>query len=195
MIILKQSTASQEVLLGPFLDDVDGKTQKTALTIANTDIKIWKAGGTTESNKNSGGATHIANGRYYAVLDATDTDTLGPLEVNIHVTGALPVRRECLVVTAARYDQITGTTAPLTATTIADGVLTRPISTLAATIKSNPKCLGGVVTVLMHTWKVVSGVIKWKDEAGAYDGTNSLSRSITATDSTANPISENGDLS
>ena len=121
-ILLKQSTASQEVLLGPFLDDTDGKTAETGLTIANTDIKVWKAGGTTEANKNSGGATHIASGRYYAVLDATDTDTLGPLELNIHVSGALPVRRECLVVTAARYDVITGTTALVTAAAVADAV-------------------------------------------------------------------------
>ena len=64
---LRQSTASQEVLLGPFLDDTDGKTPETELSIANTDIKIWKEGTTTEANKTSGGATHIAGGRYYAV--------------------------------------------------------------------------------------------------------------------------------
>jgi len=109
-IILKQSTASQEILLGPFLDDTDGKTAETGLTIANTDIKIWKAGGTSEASKNSGGATHIAAGRYYAVLDATDTDTLGSLEINVHVAGALPVRRECLVVAANVYDSLIGGT-------------------------------------------------------------------------------------
>jgi hypothetical protein len=109
-IPLKQSTASQEILLGPFLDETDGITAMTALTIANTDIKIWKTGGTTEANKNSGGATHIAGGRYYAVLDATDTDTLGALEINVHATGALPVRRECVVLPANAYDaSIAGT--------------------------------------------------------------------------------------
>jgi len=105
-IWLKQSTASQEVLLGPFLDDTDGKTAETGLTIANTDIKIWKTGATTEASKNSGGATHIAAGRYYAVLDATGTDTLGPMEINVHVSGALPVRRECLVLSAVIYDSL-----------------------------------------------------------------------------------------
>lgn len=103
---LRQSTASQEVLLGPFLDDTDGKTAETALTIANTDIKLWKGGATTEANKNSGGATHIAGGRYYAVLDATDTDTVGMLEVNIHVAGALPVRRQFYVLEEAVYDAL-----------------------------------------------------------------------------------------
>lgn len=114
MNYLRQSTASQEILLGPFLDDTDGKTAETALTIANTDIKVWKTGGTTESNKNSGGATHIAGGRYYAVLDATDTNTIGPLEVNVHVSGALPVKAKCCVLDEAVYDVLFGTTAPST---------------------------------------------------------------------------------
>lgn len=97
MIPLKQSTASQEILLGRFVDATDGDTEETALTIANTDIKLWKAGATTVASKNSGGATHIANGLYYCVLDATDTDTLGPLIVTVHVSGARPVERECIV--------------------------------------------------------------------------------------------------
>lgn len=106
MLFLRQSTASQEILLGPFVDSTDGNTQETALSIANTDIKLWKEGGTTEASKNSGGATHIASGRYYAVLDATDTDTVGKLEVNVHVTGALAVRREFMVLEEAVYDAL-----------------------------------------------------------------------------------------
>lgn len=105
-MLLRQSTAGQEILLGPFLDDTDGKTAETALTISNTDIKLWKEGATTEANKNSGGATHIASGRYYAVLDATDTNTLGKLEVNVHESGALPVRREFMVLPANVYDSL-----------------------------------------------------------------------------------------
>jgi hypothetical protein len=104
MIPLRKSTASQEVLLGPFLDDTDGKTPETGLTIANTDIKLWKRGGTTESSKNSGGATHIASGRYHATLDATDTDTTGELMINVAVAGALPVRLVCHVYEAAIFD-------------------------------------------------------------------------------------------
>ena len=103
---LRQSTASQEILLGTFLDSTDGNTAEVALTIANTDIKLWKEGGTTESSKNSGGATHIASGRYYAVLDATDTNTLGKLEINVHVAGALAVRREFMVLPANVYDAL-----------------------------------------------------------------------------------------
>jgi hypothetical protein len=107
-IYLKQSTASQEVPLGYFVDSTDGNTEKTALTIANTDIKVWKTGATTLASKNSGGGTHISNGIYYAVLDATDTDTLGPLVLFAHLTGALPVRLECVVLAANVYDSLIG---------------------------------------------------------------------------------------
>lgn len=106
MLFLRQSTASQEVMIGPFVDDTDGKTAETGLTIANTDIKIWVEGATSEFSKTSGGATHIASGRYYAVLDATDTATLGKMEINVHVAGALPVRREFMVLSANVYDSL-----------------------------------------------------------------------------------------
>lgn len=107
-IYLKQSTASQEIPLGYFVDSTDGNTEETGLTIANTDIKLWKCGATTLANKNSGGATHISNGVYYCVLDATDTGTLGSLVVFVHVSGALSVKVECVVLAANVYDSLIG---------------------------------------------------------------------------------------
>lgn len=103
-IRLKQSTASQEVPLGPFLDSTDGVTPETGLTIANTDIQLWVMGATSLANKNSGGATHMAGGIYYCTLDATDTATLGALVLFISVAGALPIKVECEVVSANVYD-------------------------------------------------------------------------------------------
>ena len=122
MIPLKQSTASQEVPLGYFLDSTDGNTEETALSIANTDIKLWKAGATSLANKNSGGATHISNGIYYAVLDATDTDTLGPLVIFVHVAGALPIRLECQVMPANVYESLVAGTEWLEASTLRNDV-------------------------------------------------------------------------
>lgn len=103
---LRKATASQEILLGQFVDSVDGNTAETALTIANTDIKLWKSGATTLASKNSGGATHISAGMYYAVLDATDTDTVGMLEVFVSVSGAMAVLRRYYVVEAVVYDAL-----------------------------------------------------------------------------------------
>jgi hypothetical protein len=121
-IYLKQSTASQEVPLGYFLDSTDGNTEETALTIANTDIKLWKAGATTLANKNSGGATHISNGIYYAVLDATDTNTLGSLVIYVHVSGALPVKLECVVLAANQYESLIADTQWLETSTLRNDV-------------------------------------------------------------------------
>ena len=101
---LRQSTAGQEIPLGFFVDSSDGDTEETGLSIANTDIKIWKWGATTLANKNSGGATHISNGIYYCTLDATDTNTLGPLEIFVHVAGALVCHKECAVVDSNYWD-------------------------------------------------------------------------------------------
>jgi hypothetical protein len=103
---LRQSTASQEIELGPFLDNLDGNSTEGALTIAASDIKLWKEGATTLVGKNSGGATHIADGVYSAVLDATDTAAAGKLAVHCHPAGALAVRREYLVLPANVYDAL-----------------------------------------------------------------------------------------
>lgn len=109
---LRQSTASQEIVLGPFVDSVDGNTAETGLTIANTDIKIYKGGATSAVNKNSGGGTHDAGGRYTAVLDATDTNTVGAMEVHVHVSGALPVFRRYWVLEESVYDALFAASAP-----------------------------------------------------------------------------------
>lgn len=106
---LRQSTASQEIPIGYQLDNVDGDSEETGLSLANTDIKVWKNGGTTLNNKNSGGATHISNGIYYAVLDATDTDTLGPMVIFVHKSGALAERINCHVLPANVFDSLYST--------------------------------------------------------------------------------------
>lgn len=103
---LRQSTASQEISLGQFLDSTDGDTEENGLTIANTDIKLRKGGTTTLANKNSGGATSISNGVYHATLDATDTNTLGLLEVYVHVSGALATKSTYMVLPATAYDAL-----------------------------------------------------------------------------------------
>lgn len=121
-IRLKQSTASQEIPLGYFVNSTDGNTEETGLTIANTDIKLWKNGATSLANKNSGGATHMSNGIYYAVLDSTDTNTLGPLVVYVHVAGALPVRVECEVLPANVYEAMVAGSEWLETTTLRNDV-------------------------------------------------------------------------
>lgn len=110
MLFLKQSTASQAVLLGPFVDDTDGATAETGLTIANTDIRLSANGGNMAA-KNSGGGTHDENGWYTITLDATDTATVGRLQISCKVAGALAVFMECQVLEEDIYDSLIGASA------------------------------------------------------------------------------------
>jgi len=105
MMYLKQSTASQSVLIGPFVDDTDGTTPETGLTIANTDIRLSANGGNLAA-KNSGGGTHDEAGWYAITLDATDTATVGRLQLHCKMTGALMVHNDFHVLEEAVYDDL-----------------------------------------------------------------------------------------
>jgi hypothetical protein len=188
MIYLKQSTASQEVPLGHFVDDSDGKTAETGLTISNTDIKIWKTGATSLADKNSGGATHMAGGVYYAVLDATDTNTLGPLTIFVHESGALPVKVDCCVLAANVYDSLIGNSDKLkadvsgipTATENADALLNRDMSAVSDTNARSPL---NALRHIRNKWAISSSTLTvYKEDDTTSAWTSSMSTA------TADPI-------
>ena len=124
MNILKQSTAAT-IKLGPFIDDGDGKSAETGLTISQADIRLSKNGGDFAQTNNATGATHDEFGYYDIPLDTTDTNTLGRLLVAVHESGALPVWKEFLVVTANVYDTLCSTDIfDVNVTALADDVIT-----------------------------------------------------------------------
>lgn len=138
-MFLKQSTASQEVMLGPFLDDTDGATAET-MSLANTDIKISKAGADFV-NKNSGGGTDKTNGFKLITLDATDTATVGELVISCKMSGALPVFKYCYVLEEAIYDAIYAPSADLVTKvdaidTVVDAILVDTGTTLDGKINT-----------------------------------------------------------
>ena len=100
---LKQSTAV-DILLGPFVDEDDGKTAETGLTISQADVLLSKNGQTLTQKSDITAAAHDANGFYNCELDATDTNTVGQLAVTVFESGALPVRHEYHIVEEAVYD-------------------------------------------------------------------------------------------
>jgi hypothetical protein len=101
MQMLKQSTAVT-IRLGPFLDATDGVTEEAALSPA---IEVSKNHGAFAARNSAGAITHDSNGWYAVPLDATDTNTLGPLVVKSDDAAThLPVWREFVVVTANVYD-------------------------------------------------------------------------------------------
>jgi len=103
---LKQSTAV-DILIGPFVDEDDGKTAETGLTL---DVELSK-NGQALANKNDAtvpvhDAAGTVDGYYNCELDATDTNTVGQLTVVAHVAGALPVRLDFQVVETIPFDEL-----------------------------------------------------------------------------------------
>ena len=105
MKLLKQSTAVT-VKLGPFLDASDGVTAETALTISQSDVILSKNFGAFAQKGDTSSATHDSGGWYGVPLNTTDTGTLGPLQIHVNESGALPVWDQYMVVAANVYDSI-----------------------------------------------------------------------------------------
>jgi len=104
---LKQSTAVT-LKIGPFLDSTDGVTAETALTIAQADVRLSKNGGNYAQKNEATSCTHDELGRYGCPLDATDTNTLGILQLDVQESGALPVFHSYMVLPANVYDSLFG---------------------------------------------------------------------------------------
>jgi hypothetical protein len=109
MKLLKQSTAVT-IKLGPYLDSTDGVTAKTALTIAQANVILFKNFGAGAQKNDSTTATHDTGGWYGVPLNTTDTGTLGPLQIHTNISSSLPVWDQYLVVPANVYDAYTSST-------------------------------------------------------------------------------------
>jgi len=163
-MFLKQSTNPQYVLIGPFLDDTDGKTAETGLSIGVSDIRLGKAGGNIVA-KNSGGATHDELGFYQITLDATDTATVGELLIAVHKSGALPVFKYCYVLEEAIYDAMFAASADLITKvdaidTVVDSILVDTGTTLDGKIDT----IDGIVdAILVDTGTTLDGKINTID--------------------------------
>jgi hypothetical protein len=114
MQYLKADTATT-IRIGPFVDDTDGKTAETALTIAQADVRLSKGGAAAAQKNDATSATHDENGYYRVPLDTTDTNTEGTLDVCVSEAGALPVIAKFTVLPAAVYDSLIAGTDTLTA--------------------------------------------------------------------------------
>ena len=104
---LKQSTAVT-LKIGPFVDSTDGNTAETALTIAQADVRLSKNGGNIAQKTEATSCTHDELGMYDCPVDATDTGTLGRLDLVVAETGALVVRHTYMVVPANVWDSLFG---------------------------------------------------------------------------------------
>lgn len=101
---LRANTAV-DILIGPFVDDTDGKTAETGLTI---DVELSKLGQALANKSDATAPVHDAagdiDGYYNCELDTTDTNTEGTLTVVCFAAGALPVRHDFMVLAEAAWD-------------------------------------------------------------------------------------------
>jgi hypothetical protein len=105
MTILRQSTAV-DVLIGPFVDEDDGKTLEEALTISQGDVRLSKNGQALAQKNDATACAFDDFGCYNCELDATDTNTVGELVLVVFEDGALPFRAVFQVVEEAIYDAL-----------------------------------------------------------------------------------------
>lgn len=165
MRYLRQST-SVDVPIGPFLDETDGKTAETALTITQPDIRLKKNGANWAQKNAAQTLSHEENGFYEVTLDATDTGTLGLLRLAVFESGALPVWEDFMVVTANVYDslfstdvldvsvtQVNGTAAP----NLVGGRFDASVGAMAA----------GVITAAAHAAGAIDAAAIAPDAIGA----------------------------
>lgn len=131
---LKQSTA-YTFRLGPFVDSTDGNTEENALTIAYTDVYLSKNGGAFAAKNDTTNLTGTgANGHYTCVLNATDTGTLGMFRVLCHVSGALVVYKDFVILPANVYDSLVSGSDNLQVDTVQVGGTTQTARDVGASV-------------------------------------------------------------
>ena len=108
-IFLKQSTAVT-LMIGPFIDDTDGKSAETVVAITDSNTWLSKNGGAFAVKHETTHPAHDANpgGYYTCLLDTTDTNTLGVLRLAVHIAGSLPVWQDLSIVPANVWDSLFG---------------------------------------------------------------------------------------
>ena len=108
MILLRQGT-NRSVLIGPFSDSTDGDTIEDGLTVSQATLRMSKNGANIIPRDSAGDCVHDELGWYVCSLNTADTDTLGVLRLAVHISGALQVWHEYMVVTANFWDAMFST--------------------------------------------------------------------------------------
>ena len=153
MRVIRQATQT-DVILGPFVNDTDFKSLKTAYVSNSSGIDIDVISAITKSDitlscsSGDGYFRHVSNGYYALTLSSDNTATLGPLRVTYGVNGSLPGWEEFLVVSANVYDSLIGNTDYLHT----DVLQIASTSSTATTLKNNipylDEAISGIPTVL-----------------------------------------------
>ncbi len=151
MRVIKQATQT-DVILGPFVDDTDFKSLKTAYVSNSSGIDIdvisaiTKSDVTLSCSSGDGYFRHVSNGYYALTLSSDNTATLGPLRVTYGVNGSLPGWEEFLVVSANVYDSLIGNTDYLHTDVLQIASTSSTATTLKANIPYLDEAISGIPT-------------------------------------------------
>lgn len=159
---LKQSTAVT-VTLPRFVNEDDGRTPETGLTISQSDVRLSKNGGAFAQKNDATSCTHMESGFYACPLDATDTGTVGLLTVAVPESGALPVERTYFVVSANVYDSMVGTDL----------------------LQVDPREINGSTTAAANLGQSALGIIRGTSDNTGFTATTTIMESDDITEATA----------
>jgi hypothetical protein len=170
-------------------------------TPAAGDVKVSKDGG---SQANIGTLPTFTNGAWEFQFTGSELSAK-QLEVMIVDSATKVVEDQCFLIetyghASAMYQaDLSAANLPAATNTIAnaaiDAIITRPTSGFEAAVKSNPKCLGGLIETGRGVHKSKddgAGNILTADAADSYAGANKLTQPIVATDSALVAIKELG---
>lgn len=103
-IFLNEATAARRRVPVALVDDTDGKTPETGVTLSAGDMKISKAGG-AEAN-HAGSLVELAGGDYYYEFTQGEVNTLGYITGRIVKSGVRTFRVHAQVVAFDPYDGV-----------------------------------------------------------------------------------------
>lgn len=95
--------AAASIVAGPFLAASDGATPLPALPILQADVLLSKNGAAPAAKADAAAAVALGGGFYSIPLSAADTSDAGVLSAVILAAGAIPVRVDAQVVSAAVF--------------------------------------------------------------------------------------------
>ncbi len=100
---LRANTAV-DVMVGPFVDETNGKDAETGLTITQVEVRLSKNGGDMAQKAEATSLVHDELGNYVCKFDTADTNTEGILTLAIHESGALPIKMDYAILSEAAWD-------------------------------------------------------------------------------------------
>jgi len=104
LLQISEATAAQRRILVYLVDDTDGKTPETSVTISAGDVKISK-NGAAEAN-HGGTLTELATGTYYYEFSQSELDTAGFVQFKLIKSGVRTFVKEVQVVPFDPYDAV-----------------------------------------------------------------------------------------